>query len=156
MLIKWHILSSQYKRKIKLCHWFSHGGGQYIVTIYWRRGQNIVSKYRLTPALNSDFHKVIIVHFSSSLLMARSAAVAKRCASHTEWNISSVQCVGPLKIVAVADVVVRSEETASAARMKLMFGKQTVSGLTYGICAGHVSLGSRVTRLQCKGFPAFY
>ena len=48
ILIKWHILSSKYKRKIKLCHWLLLGrskyrkGGQYIVTIFWPRGQNIV------------------------------------------------------------------------------------------------------------------
>ena len=48
ILTKWHILSSKYKRKIKLCHWLSlgrskyHKGGQYIITIYWPRGQNIV------------------------------------------------------------------------------------------------------------------
>ena len=48
MLIKWHILSSKYKRQIKLCHWLLYGrskyrkGGQYIVTIFWPRGQNIV------------------------------------------------------------------------------------------------------------------
>ena len=48
MIIKWYILSSKSKSKIKPCHWLLMGrskyrkGGQYIVTIFWPRGQNIV------------------------------------------------------------------------------------------------------------------
>ena len=56
-----------------------------------------------------------IIHFPSSPSMAKCVAAARRCAFHTEWNISSVQCVGPLLIVAVADVVATWNETARAA-----------------------------------------
>ena len=61
MIIKWYILSSKSKNKIKLCNWLLMGrskyrkGGQYIVIRYFDPGVKISwgSKYRLTPALAS-------------------------------------------------------------------------------------------------------
>ena len=48
--------------------------------------------------------------------MAKCVAVARRCASHTEWNTSSVQYVGPPKTANVVGVVAERKTIARAAR----------------------------------------